>query len=141
MSKDAVEDIAQEAFMIAYQKFESFDHSKASFNTWICGIVKHLFLNDKRKQARRANLQNQVISDMLLKREATFGEHYKFELSLLEACLSEMDPNAQLLIRERYQNNKKSHNLAEETGRKPAAIRQQLVRLRAILRKCVGDKL
>jgi RNA polymerase sigma-70 factor (ECF subfamily) len=138
---DAVEDIAQEAFLIAYKKFDGFDKDKASFTTWVCGIVRHLFLNDKRKQTRRAMLQNQVIGDMLLKMDAPFGEHHKDELQLLKGCVEEMEPQARDLLKERYENNKKSHKLAIETGRKPAAIRQQLVRLRAMLKTCIGGKL
>jgi RNA polymerase sigma-70 factor (ECF subfamily) len=86
-------------------------------------------------------LQNQVIGDMLLKMDAPFGEHHKDELQLLKGCVEEMEPQARDLLKERYENNKKSHKLAIETGRKPAAIRQQLVRLRAMLKTCIGGKL
>jgi RNA polymerase sigma-70 factor, ECF subfamily len=138
---DAVEDVAQEAFLVAYKKFDQFDVNKASFFTWICGIARHLFMNDKRKQVRRSLLQNKVISDMLLKLDAPFGEHHKDELQLLSKCLNLLDPQAQQMLKDRYENDKKSHRIALEAGKKPAAIRQQLVRLRSILKKCVGDKL
>lgn len=141
VASDAVDDIAQEAFLIAFKKFHEFDDSKASFRTWVFGIAKNLFMNDKRKEARRSRLQNQMIGDMLLKLEAPFKDHRQDEIKTLKSCIESMDDDNRDLLKNRYVNNKKSHELAEETGQKPAAVRQKLLRLRAILKKCMGEKL
>ena len=98
-------------------------------------------MNDKRKEARRGRLQNQMITDMLLKLEVPFKDHRQDELKTLKTCIETMEGDNRELLKNRYVNNKKSHELAEETGQKPAAVRQKLLRLRAILKKCMGEKL
>jgi RNA polymerase sigma-70 factor, ECF subfamily len=138
---DAVDDIAQEAYIVAFKKFDEFDSSKASFKTWMFGIVRFLFLNDSRKEARRSRLRNMLIGDILMEVEEPFKEASTSELAALNSCLESLDDDARELIQQRYAHKKKSQALAEETGRKPEAVRQQLLRLRGLLKKCVSEKL
>ena len=47
VSKENVDDYAQEAFLVAYKKFSEFDSDKGSFGVWIKGIIRYLILNEK----------------------------------------------------------------------------------------------
>ena len=53
VSSEKVDDYAQEAFLVAYKKFNEYDSDKASFGVWLKGIIRYLILNDQRKAARR----------------------------------------------------------------------------------------
>lgn len=45
----AAEDIAQDSFLRAFQKLDSFDPSKGKFSSWLFTITRNLALNSRRK--------------------------------------------------------------------------------------------
>ena len=141
VSSEKVDDYAQEAFLVAYKKFNEYDSDKASFGVWLKGIIRYLILNDQRKAARRFRLQDKYIGDLLISDPITMGESNEHEIHALNHCLSKLDGPAREMIRKRYNENLNSKDLAIVFNRKPSAIRQQLLRIRSILKSCLDRAL
>ena len=138
VSRDKVDDYAQEAFLIAYKKFDDYNEEKASFGIWLKGIIRYLILNDKRKAARRFRLQDKFIGDLLISDPITMHEQGQYEVDTLKVCINKLEGPARELIKLRYEKNLNSKELAEKLDRKPVAIRQQLMRIRSVLKSCIG---
>ncbi len=51
--EQAVEDLAQEAFVRAYKNLSKYDSSRAAFQTWLFTIARNLALNEIEKQRTR----------------------------------------------------------------------------------------
>ena len=141
VSREKVDDYAQEAFLIAYKKFNEYDAEKASFGVWLKGIIRYLILNDKRKAARRFRLQDKLIGEILISDPITMNESNAHELNALQHCMTKLEGPSRDLIRKRYEENKNSKELAVIFDRKPSAIRQQLLRIRSILKNCLDRAL
>ena len=138
ISRDKVDDYAQEAMLVAYRKFEDYNEEKGSFGIWLKGIIRYLILNDKRKAARRFRLQDKFIVELLVSDPIAMEDQSEFELDALKMCLAKLDGPARELIKMRYERNMNSKELAERLDRKPVSIRQQLMRIRSILKSCMG---
>ena len=65
---DWVDDVAQEACLIAFRQWDSFDQSR-DFGKWVRGIAANIVRNDLRKDARRQRLMHSELADILLKRQ------------------------------------------------------------------------
>ena len=141
VKKEMVDDFAQETFLIAYKKFNQFDPNKASFPIWVKGIARYSILNETRKVARHNRLQNKFISDLLISDPVTMDNEKGDELIALNSCLSKLKDSVKSIIQKTYIENVNSQDLAESLGRKPSAIRQQLVRVRLILKNCINQTL
>ena len=141
VNSEKVDDYAQEAFLIAYKKFNEYDSEKASFGVWIKGIIRYLILNDRRKAARRFRLQDKLIGELLISDPITMHESNDHELHALQHCLAKLEGPSREMIRKRYEENKNSKELAVIFDRKPSAVRQQLLRIRSILKSCLDRAL
>ena len=64
--QDWVDDIAQEAFLTAFNQWETFDQSR-DFGKWVRGIAFNIIRNETRKDARRKRILHTDITWMLLK--------------------------------------------------------------------------
>ena len=139
--REMVDDYAQEAFLVAYKKFNEYDAEKASFGIWVKGIARFLILNDKRKFARRLRLQNQFVCELLISDPITMDEHNEHEIEVLKNCISKLEGPSKKMLEKRYEEKKNSKELALIFDRKPSAIRQQLLRIRLILKSCLDRSL
>ncbi len=75
LSDASVEDICQEAWMVAYKKLETYDSEKAQFLTWLRGIAVNLARNELRKRSN----QERPTSDDELKYQAENAQAFEPE--------------------------------------------------------------
>ena len=61
----SIDDIAQEAFVVAFRRFGKYDR-ESSFASWVCSIARNLLWNDRRKTRRRYELLNEYVAEFLL---------------------------------------------------------------------------
>ena len=59
-----VDDLAQEAFVIAYQRLDEYDDQK-ELRYWIYGIVRKLLANKRRSESRRQQIVSGPLTDYL----------------------------------------------------------------------------
>src|ERR1019366_3289796 len=62
---EAVDDIAQDTFLLAWQKIGEFDPG-SNFGAWVAQIARRLIANERRKDARRSRLLAGEVTDLLL---------------------------------------------------------------------------
>lgn len=141
-----VDDLAQEALVIAYERREDYDET-LSFRNWVWGIAKHCVLNERRKLARRSRILHENVTDILLATAGDFAEpegssdEDRLRAAALKSCLEEMPERSRDLLRRRYELEMKSTDLAEEFNMNPPALRKALERIRNAIRDCMEERL
>ena len=132
-----VDDISQEAFLTAFNQWETFDQSR-DFGKWVRGIAFNIIRNETRKDARRKRILHTDITWMLLKRVEESPKYSELvSVESIRECVEELAPMSRRLIQGRYQNEETSSELAERLGLSATNVRQILMRARRQIRKCI----
>ncbi|MGJ8692947.1 MAG: sigma-70 family RNA polymerase sigma factor [Thalassotalea sp.] len=139
----AVDDIAQETFIVAYKELEKFDQS-LDFGHWLKGIARNLVRNEIRKNARQARIMNDKLSLFLidsfeLNYEATVGEHQ--EIAALNECINNLPMKSKELLNYKYHKEHDSKEISTVIGMSATAIRLSLMRIRHKLKHCIDFRL
>ena len=141
---DWVDDLAQEVFIIAFQKRERFDSEK-DFGKWLRGIARNLVANERRKDARRARILHGPFTDMLLEEQPAETPEDAADVSrLVEAmndCIGQLPERSRDLLHKRHAGHDNASTLSAIFKLSPDAIRQNLMRIRAWVKQCIEKKL
>ncbi len=140
---DHVDDLAQDAFVIAFEKRTEFDRSK-DFGAWVRGIAKHLVLNERRKEARRSRLLAEHLTEVLADQEVVLVSQPVSEerrLTALRTCLKTLPEESRELVHYRYFEELSPVAIGQRLERSSNDIRQALLRLRRKLLTCVQARL
>ncbi len=138
----AAEDLAQEAFLVAFRKLERFDREQ-SFGSWLHGIAGNLARNYIKK--RRELL---VESDEAL--QHIFESHVKFmeehcggggPIIALRNCLDRIKPDVRELLEKRYVQGYSVRELSELTRQNYSTLTMIFHRLRLSLKDCIEKKM
>ena len=140
-----VDDLAQEAFLLAYRNWENYDPNR-DFGKWLRGIAYKLLVNERRKQARRKRIMADDICELLLNQseqewEGRFEEEkWSSRADVLPNCLNALPEKSRELLRRRYELGEKASLIGEILGKKSTAIRKSLSRIRTTLKDCIESK-
>lgn len=142
-----VDDVAQEAFIVAYNRLEEFDQER-DFGAWLRGIARNLVINERRKDARRKRILSDNLTDVLLssssasdQEEEEIGDRGLAKLNALRACVADLPEKSLGLLRARYEDDNAAAEIAEEFEMKAPAVRKALERVRVSLKKCMEKRL
>ncbi|MCB1236083.1 MAG: sigma-70 family RNA polymerase sigma factor [Verrucomicrobiae bacterium] len=142
-----VDDVAQEAFIIAYDRLDEFDTTR-DFGAWVRGIARNLVINERRKDARRKRILSENLTDILVmtssvpeEEEQELGDRGQARLQALRQCLAEMPEKSRELIKARYEDDASAPDIAERLKMNSAAVRKALERVRTSLRKCMEERM
>lgn len=137
-----VDDIAQECFIMAYQKLVELEKNQ-HFRAWLCGIALNLVRNHHRKFNPTANNNedelSQLISDQLETQITQSAED--ISLAALNGCIDTLNEPSKQLIDLHYKQALPVKMLAEKLKLKHSTLTMRLHRIRDILRQCISDKL
>lgn len=140
---EAVDDVAQEALILAFEKLADFDRTQ-EFGPWVRGIARRLIANMVRKESRREELLSQAMTEALLVQEpdgpsSTLAseEH----LGALHLCLEAMPERSRQLVHWRYFEDLSPVVIADRLGRTANDVRQTFFRLRRSLLECIEERL
>ena len=137
---DWVDDLAQEAFVTAYEKWDDFDQTR-DFGKWIRGIAANLVKNELRKDGRRKRILNTDLAEVLLRQQRDKQQPpTPVTVDAVKECLSRLAPKNQSIVEGRYRDGMTSTELAQHLGLTAANIRQSLVRIRKQIRECVESR-
>ena len=132
------EDLAQEVFVLCYQKLAEFDSSRP-LGPWLRGIAYNLLRNHVRKH-RPVAVGSLEELQMLAERELD-QQHVKADegewLLALKNCVQRLDAFSKALVTARYQDQTGIEALCEKYQKKHSAITMQLHRVRLQLRECI----
>jgi RNA polymerase sigma-70 factor (ECF subfamily) len=142
-----VDDVAQEAFIVAYQRLDEFDQGR-DFGAWLRGIARNLVINERRKDARRKRILSDNLTDVLLATSSVsdqddeeMGDSALAKLQALKGCLEDLPPKSRSLLKARYEDEIPAQDMADQFAMNPPALRKALERLRTALRKCMEERL
>lgn len=142
-----VDDIAQEAFIVAYERLDEFDDTR-DFGAWVRGIARNLVINERRKDARRKRILADNLTDILVRTSSVpefeaeeMGDYATAKLAALKDCLTQLPEKSRELIQARYEKDEAAPDIAERLHMKPPAVRKALERVRDSLKRCMDEKL
>lgn len=137
-----VDDLAQEAFLVAYRKIEDFDSSK-EFGPWVRGIAINLLRNHNRKHQPLAvggvaELESLVDAQI----ENTYSNDNEADAYLaLQSCMESLSNKQRILVDEHYIDGFTVKELTDRYGAKHSTITMRLHRVRDALKHCVNARL
>lgn len=138
---DEAEDLAQESFIVAFQKLDEFSQEK-SFKPWIMGIAANLMRNYMRKSrpvlVDEANEIERLMENYIEKYGSV--EHSGARGDALKACLDELDGEYKQLLIMHYVEGYTVGELTRQLQIKHSTMTMRLYRIRDLLRKCVTGK-
>jgi RNA polymerase sigma-70 factor (ECF subfamily) len=138
---DWVDDVAQEAFLAAYQGWDTFDPSR-DFGRWIRAIALNIVRNEMRKEARRRRILHTDLTDMLLRSTKESQQpHDSPAIDAISKCLGLLAPKAKAVVLGKYRDNESVDQLAERHGITAVNIRQILMRSRRSIGQCVQEQI
>lgn len=141
-----VDDLAQETFVVAYQRMDDYCGDR-DFAKWVRGIAFKLVLNERRKNARRKRIMSENLTDIMLDRsdvdEGNLDERFDLneKIDVMRTCIQKLPTKSQQLLQYRYEADQKSNEVAEKLNMKPDAVRQSLTRLRKRLKDCIEQEM
>lgn len=137
-----VDDLAQEVFLVAHRRRADFIDG-ADAGAWLRGIARNLVLNERRKEARRSRLLQGSLADVLAD-DATEPHPAPGDIPTLVAamndCVAQLPERSRDLLRRRYAGEENASTLARALDTSAQAVRQTLVRIRALVKSCVEGK-
>ena len=140
---DWVDDIAQEAFLVAWRERDTFDRQQ-DYGKWLRGIARNLIRNELRKQERHRRLLHKGLTQLLLnagEAEPVPEPWAVSHISTLRDCVEKLAPKSRQLVAGRYGDGWKAPDLADHFGMTPAAVRKALARIRQQLKECIDIKM
>lgn len=144
VDSSSVDDIAQEALLVAFKRFSTYDR-EAKFAAWVCTIARHLVWNDRNKTSHRYKLLQENFTDHMISQDPSeilaHHEVESLERIALRECMKSIPEENRKLIEIRYQDDEEPTEMAEKLGMRPDSIRHRLMRTRKALRTCMENKL
>jgi len=142
-----VDDLAQEALVIAYERMGDFDE-KRDFGAWVRGIARNLVINERRKDARRKRILSDNLTEVLLASTSIpenepeeKGDLAQAKVAALRECLEKVPEKSRALVQEKYEAEQSAPDIAAKLNMTAAAVRKSLERVRTALRKCMEERL
>lgn len=143
VAPDWVDDIAQEALLVAWREQDSFDPQR-DLGKWLRGIARNLVRNELRKQKRQERLLHQGLAELLVVAAEVEPEPeswVKCRVPVLRDCVEQLPPKSRQLVSGRYGDGWTAPDLADHFSMTPMAVRQALVRIRLQLKRCIELRL
>jgi RNA polymerase sigma-70 factor (ECF subfamily) len=138
------DEVAQVTFVKACHGLAGF-RAGTNFEGWLFTIARYQLMTESTRLRRLADYRSRYVPDILereLARRAESPEDEPSErLTLLRACLAEMDERGRKALRWRYDEGIPMQVMAERAGRTVAACKKWLFTLRQKLQACVERKL
>lgn len=137
------EDLAQEAFVIAWRRLPDFD-PEARFGPWVRGIAINLVRNHRRKHRAQPVGGSTELEALITARQdgdPRAEDSHQDTLAALGACLGQLDSANRDLVRLRYEEAVSIEDLSSQLRAQPSTLTMRLHRLRALLRSCIERKL
>jgi RNA polymerase sigma-70 factor (ECF subfamily) len=97
--------VAQEAFIVAYNRLDEFDRSR-DFGAWLRGIARNLVINERRKDARRKRIISDNLTEVLVASSSAnddepeeMGDYALARLNALKECVRGLPEKASVSSR------------------------------------------
>ncbi|MBX3464386.1 MAG: sigma-70 family RNA polymerase sigma factor [Planctomycetes bacterium] len=141
----AAEDLLQETFLVAWRILDRYDR-RLPFGPWVRGIAAKLILNHRRKLGRRRVhfCDEQMLGhldDGFRDFARLQGDSFDQKLDALRDCLDRLSGPQRESIRLHYEHGLHCKEIAARLGIGFEAVKKHLQRGRAVLGRCLANKL
>ena len=130
-----VEEVAQEASLIAWRKFDDFEVG-TSFGGWLLTIARFEALKYRRRVARSPLVFSDDVWDLLAE-EDRGEEVQQVRRQHLEVCLEKLGSSKRDLLLHVHTHGVVIRKVAEESGKSEQSFYKVIQRLRAVVLGCV----
>lgn len=140
VANSAVEDIAHDVLIVAYQQWHKFDSTR-DVKFWLYGIARNCVRNELRKHHRHHRILNDKLTLYLIEQvnePAAEGDENTNEYAEdLNLCIAKLSDKHRQLLQAKYIDDGASAQLADTFNMSATAVRLVLMRLRKKLRNCI----
>ncbi len=132
-NRGAAEDVCQEVWLLAIERFDGFDVQRGGFRNWLFGIARHRVRHYLRRNLRQnIDLDPDDQSTALPALDLLeMGER----VDVIRAALLSLDGDHRHVLQAKYSDGLSVRDIAERTGRSAKAVESLLSRARARLRE------
>jgi RNA polymerase sigma-70 factor (ECF subfamily) len=134
-----VEEVAQEASLIAWRKFDDFEDG-TSFGGWLLTIARFEALKHRRRVARSPLVFAGDVWDLLAE-EASGEGVQQIRRQHLEGCLGKLERSKRELLLNVHSPGVVMRQVALQSGKSEQAFYKVIQRLRAVVLACVTKAL
>ena len=134
-----VEEVTQEASLIAWRKFDDFEDG-TSFGGWLLTIARFEALKYRRRVARSPLVFADDVWDLLAE-ESSGEEVQQIRRRHLEACLGKLERSKRELLLNVHSPGVIMREVALQSGKSEQAFYKIIQRLRAVVLACVTKTL
>ena len=134
-----VEEVTQEASLIAWRKFDDFEDG-TSFGGWLLTIARFEALKYRRRVARSPLVFADDVWDLLAD-EASGEDVQQIRRQHLEVCLGNLERSKRELLLNVYSPGVVMREVALQSGKSEQAFYKVIQRLRAVVLTCVTKAL
>jgi RNA polymerase sigma-70 factor, ECF subfamily len=129
----AAEDVCQEVWLLAIERFDGFDARRGEFRNWLLGIARHRVLHHHRRVMNEADAaESDGPSEALPPLDMLeLGER----ANVVRAALLCLDSNHRRVLMDKYADGLSVAEIADRTGRSAKAVESLLARARDRLRE------
>ena len=131
-----VEEVAQEASLVAWRKFGDFQQG-TSFGGWLLTIARFEALKHRRRVARTPLVFADDVWDLLVD-EAREEDTAQIRREHLEACLEKLHPDRRDVLLRVHAPGVVMRDVALQSGKSEQAFYKAIQRLRRVLLDCVS---
>jgi RNA polymerase sigma-70 factor (ECF subfamily) len=140
---DAVEDLAQETFVIAFAKLREY-RPGSDFKAWIRAVARNLAFNERRRWVRKQSLLRRYrarIEEAVAPRLETLTADLGDDASVaLRHCVSQLQDHARGVVEAFYFDDLPSGKIAERFRRPASWVFVVLHRARVAIGQCLKSK-
>jgi len=127
----SAEDIAQQAFINAYDKLKKFDNTKASFVTWLYRIARNLCIDQLRQRRKHSDYEIDELQDMSLSDGLSYDE-----VESIRSAVSTLEPPIYgTAVKAYYWQGKSYKEIAHDHNTSVSTVASWIRRAKAELRK------
>jgi RNA polymerase sigma-70 factor (ECF subfamily) len=130
-----VEEVTQEASLVAWRKFDDFEEG-TSFGGWLFTIARFEAMKYRRRVARSPLVFANDIWDLLAE-EASAEEGQQIRRRHLEVCLGKLELSKRELLLKVHTSGVVMREVAKQLGKGEQAFYKMIQRLRAVVLDCV----
>ncbi len=131
-----VEELMQEVFLVAAQKWRSIDYVDGSARVWLFGVCFNVVSTHRRAARRRpVEAQMSTFDSTILDMDGDPGGELRPEVLTVEDAVAHMDPVDQRIYRHVFVDDKTHAQTAQDLGLPAATVRKRFERLRHQLQR------
>ncbi len=135
-----VEEVMQEASLVAWRKFTDFEEG-TSFGGWLMTIARFEAMKFRRKLARTPLVFSDEVWNLLAEDAMAGAESAEIHRDALDICLKRLAPFQRELLLKAHTPGVRLYEIAQQSGRSEQAFYKTIQRLRALLLECMTKTL